>query len=146
MAAQGNTSFRRFGGAQGGSIAVEFALIFPVALIFLMGLLAYGIYFGAAHSVQQLAADAARASVGGLDDAERASIAHAHVAASGGAYPLLQPDRISVSAASLVADPSQFEVRIAFDSSDLPIWVLSGLVPLPRKTIERAAVVKRGGY
>ncbi|AHB48025.1 pilus biosynthesis protein TadE [Hyphomicrobium nitrativorans NL23] len=139
-------SFRRFGATQDGSIAVEFALIFPVALIFFMGLLAYGIYFGAAHSVQQLAADAARASVGGLDDAERASIARAHVSASGGAYPLLNLDRISVFAASLGADPSQFEVRVAFDSADLPIWVLSGLVPLPSKTIERAAVVKRGGY
>ena len=146
MTGQGNVSFRRFGRAQSGSIAVEFALIFPVALVFFMGLLAYGVYFGAAHSVQQLAADAARASVGGLDDAERASIASAHVAASGAAYPLLHPDRISVSAASLAADPSQFEVRIAFDSADLPIWVFSGLVPLPSKTIERAAVVKRGGY
>lgn len=141
-----NVSFRRFGNAQGGSIAVEFALIFPVALVFFMGLLAYGVYFGAAHSVQQLAADAARASVGGLDEAERASIARAHVAAGGGSYPLLTLDRISVSAASLPADPSQFEVRVVFDSSDLPIWVLSGLVPLPSKIIERAAVVKRGGY
>lgn len=146
MTGAGKVSFRRFGRAQGGSIAVEFAFVFPVALIFFMGLLAYGIYFGAAHSVQQLAADAARASVGGLDDAERASIAHAHVSASGGAYPLLNLDRISVSAASLEADSSQFEVRVAFDSSDLPIWALSGLVPLPSQTIERAAVVKRGGY
>lgn len=129
-----------------GSIAVEFALIFPVALVFFMGLLAYGIYFGAVHSVQQLAADAARASVGGLNDAERASIATAHVAASGGSYPLLAPERISVSAGALAADPSQFEVRVSFDSGALPIWVLSGLVPLPDQTIERVAVVKRGGY
>lgn len=137
---------RRVGGAESGSIAVEFAIIFPVALVFFMGLLAYGIYFGAAHSVQQLAADAARASVGGLNDAERASIANAHVAASGGAYPLLNPDRLSVSARSLEADPSQFEVRITFDAGELPIWALSGLVPLPEKTIARVAVVKRGGY
>lgn len=137
---------RRVGDAESGSIAVEFAIIFPVALIFFMGLLAYGIYFGAAHAVQQLAADAARASVGGLNDAERASIAHAHVAASGGAYPLLDPDRISVSARSLEADPSQFEVRLRFDAGELPIWAFSGLVPLPDKTIERVAVIKRGGY
>ncbi len=129
-----------------GAAAVEFAFVFPVALIFFCGLLAYGLYFGAAHSVQQLAADAARASVGGLDDAERRAIATAHIAASGGNYPLLRADRISVSAQSLAADPSQFEVRVAFDSSDLPIWVLRGLVPLPQQTIERAAIIKRGGY
>lgn len=132
--------------ADGGSTAVEFAMIFPVALIFFCGLLAYGIYFGAAHSVQQLAADAARASVGGLDDTERVSIAQAHIAASGSNYPLLRPDRISVSAQALQADPSQFEVRVAFNSEDLPIWVLTGLVPLPDKTIERVAIIKRGGY
>lgn len=146
MAGSRKELFHRAGEAQSGSIAVEFALVFPVALIFLMGVLAYGIYFGAAHSVQQLAADAARASVGGLDDAERASIASAHVAASGGAYPLLNAEKISVSAGSLAADPSQFEVRIAFDAEDLPVWALSGLVPLPDKIIERTAVIKRGGY
>lgn len=129
-----------------GSIAVEFALIFPVSLIFFMGLMAYGIYFGAAHSVQQLAADAARASVSGLNDAERVSIASAHVAASGNSYPLLTSVHISITAGSLDADPTQFEVRVSFDSGNLPIWALSGLVPLPDRTIERVAVVKRGGY
>lgn len=129
-----------------GAAAVEFALVFPVALVFLCGLLAYGIYFGAAHSVQQLAADAARASVAGLDDAERVSIATGHVAASARNYPLLRSDRVSVTAAALAADPTQFEVRVAFDSEDLPIWVLSGLVPLPQKVIARTAVIKRGGY
>jgi hypothetical protein len=123
--------------ADAGSAAVEFALIFPVALIFFCGLLAYGLYFGAAHSVQQLAADAARASVSGLNDSERAS---------GGVYPLLRADRIAVAAHPLAADPSQFEVKVSFNSQDLPIWLLSGLVPLPGKVIERTAVIKRGGY
>ncbi|WP_334146368.1 TadE family protein [Hyphomicrobium sp.] len=129
-----------------GAAAVEFALVFPVALIFLCGLLAYGIYFAAAHSVQQIAADAARASVAGLDDSERVSIATRHVASSASGYPLLRPDRITVLAGALAADGSQFEVTVAFNSEDLPIWVLSGLVPLPQKTIERTAIITRGGY
>lgn len=137
---------RRLARDRRGSIAVEFALVFPVALVFFLGLLSYGIYFGAAHSVQQLAADAARASVGGLNDAERTSIANSHVAASGGSYPLLASNRLSVTARALQADSSQFEVRVSFDSSDLPIWALAGLVPLPAQTIERVAIVKRGGY
>lgn len=137
---------RPFAAENGGAAAVEFALIFPVALIFLCGLLAYGIYFGAAHSVQQLAADAARASVAGINDSERASIAMAHVAASGGRYPLLRADRLAVSAAPLAADPTEFEVRVAFNSEDLPIWAFAGLVPLPGKVIERVAIIKRGGY
>jgi Flp pilus assembly protein TadG len=132
--------------AKAGSVAVEFAIIFPIALVFFCGLLAYGIYFGAAHSVQQLAADAARASVAGLDDAERVSIAVTHVASSGAAYPLLKSDRLTVTARPLAQDASQFEVRVAFNSADLPIWSLAGLVPLPPRLIERAAVIKRGGY
>lgn len=138
--------FSGFARAEGGAAAVEFAIVFPVALIFFCGLLAYGMYFGAAHSVQQLAADAARASVSGLTHAERAAIAASHVAASGGSYPLLRKDRVSVLAQPLAADPSQFEVRVSFNSEDLPIWVLSGFVPLPDKTIERVAIIKRGGY
>lgn len=129
-----------------GSTAVEFALIFPVALVFLCGVLAYGLYFGAAHAVQQLAADAARASVSGISDAERASLAQSHVAASGGNYPFLSTARITVTAQALAADPTQFEVRVAFNSEDLPIWAFAGLVPLPDKTISRAAIIKRGGY
>jgi Flp pilus assembly protein TadG len=137
---------RRAARSTAGSVAVEFAIIFPVALLFFCGLIAYGLYFGAAHSVQQLAADAARASVAGLDDAERASIATTHVATSSGSYPLLSGDRLSVTARPLDQDSSQFEVRVTFDSQDLPIWALSGLVPLPSPLIERAAVIRRGGY
>lgn len=137
---------RRIQRDERGAIAVEFALIFPVALVFFMGLLAYGIYFGAAHSVQQLAADAARASVAGLSDAERSSIVSGHVAASGGSYPLLDAHRLSVVSHSLADDPSQFVVRVTFDAVDLPIWALSGLVPLPDQSIQRVAVVRRGGY
>lgn len=137
---------RRALSERGGSAAIEFALIFPIGLIFFCGMIAYGLYFSAAHSLQQLAADAARASVGGLDDSERATIARAHVAASGGNYPFLKQNRMAVSAEPLVADPSQFQVRIAFDSRDLPIWVFSGLIPLPEQTIERTAVIARGGF
>jgi|JRYL01.1.fsa_nt_gb Flp pilus assembly protein TadG len=129
-----------------GASAVEFAIILPVALIFFCGLLAYGMYFGAVHSVQQLAADAARASVSGLSDAERKAIAEAHVVVNGSGYPLLRADRLSVLAGALAADPSQFEVRVSFDAEELPIWAFAGLVPLPGKTIERVAIIKRGGY
>lgn len=140
------THFKRALRDRGASAAVEFALVFPIGLIFFCGLMAYGLYFSVANSVQQLAADAARASVGGLDDAERVNIARAHVASSGGSYPLLNLNRITVSAQPLAADPAQFQVRIAFDSGELPIWVFSGLIPLPNKTIERTAIISRGGF
>ena len=43
-----------------GTSAIEFALLAPLFILFLLGMVAYGIYFGASHSVQQIAADAAR--------------------------------------------------------------------------------------
>jgi len=42
-----------------GAAALEFAILAPAFLLLGAGMLAYAIYFGAAHSVQQLAADAA---------------------------------------------------------------------------------------
>ena len=140
------THFNRAVRDHGASAAVEFALVFPLGLIFVCGLMAYGLYFSAAHSVQQLAADAARASVSGLDDAERVNIARAHVASSGGSYPLLDAQRLTVSAQPLAGDTTQFQVRVAFDAGELPIWVFSGLIPLPSKTIERTAIISRGGF
>ncbi len=130
----------------GGSAAVEFALVFPIAIVFLCGALAYGLYFGAAHAVQQLAADAARASVAGLSDAERTAIATAHVATNGGTYLLLRPERLSVVAQPLAADSNQFQVKVSFNSSELPIWAFQGLLPLPDRTIARSATIRRGGY
>ena len=59
-----------------GAAALEFAVVLPVFLAVMLGILAYGIYFGAVHSAAQLAADAARASVAGLSDDERAAIAN----------------------------------------------------------------------
>ena len=129
-----------------GSAAVEFAMVLPVFLLILLGILSFGIYFGAAHSVAQLAADAARASVAGLSDAERATIARQHVATSASEYLLLKHEKITVEAAPLEGDATQFRVAVRFDASHFPIWGFSPFVPLPPPIIERTATVKRGGY
>ncbi len=131
---------------QCGASAIEFALTLPVFLILALGIIAYGIYFGAAHSAAQLAADAARASVAGLSDTERADLARKQITTTAGNYVLLNPARIKVDAGPLDTDASQFRVAVKFDASELPIWVFGGLVPLPSPIIERTAVVKRGGY
>nr|WP_295468683.1 TadE/TadG family type IV pilus assembly protein [Mesorhizobium sp.] len=61
---------RNFAGSVDGATAVEFAMIAPVFIAFMLGMTAYGIYFGAAHSVQQLSADAARVALAGVNDTE----------------------------------------------------------------------------
>lgn len=136
----------RFAGHQDGAGALEFAIVAPLFLLIVLGLLVYGIYLGSVHSVEQLAADAARASVAGISDAERVQIATQHVTINAGDYPLLDASKVTVSAGPSSADPSQFRVSVRFDASNLPIWGLSGLVPLPDRVIERTSVIKRGGF
>lgn len=126
--------------------AVEFSIVAPVFLLLLLGILHYGIYFGAVHSTSQLAADAARASVSGMTDAERKSIAINHATKASTAYALIDPKAVKITAEPLASDQTQFKVTILYDASKLPIWSMGTPLPMPSKTIIRSAVVKRGGY
>lgn len=129
-----------------GTAAIEFALVLPLFLLMMVGILSYGFYFGAAHSTAQLAADAARASVAGLTDQQRSDLAQQHIARLASHYVLLDADHITSTAAMLADDPTVFQVVVRYDSRDLPIWHFAGLLPLPDTVIERTALIKRGGY
>src|SRR3546814_16179403 len=65
-----------------GAAIVEMALVLPLLLALLMGVLVYGQYFMLAHNVQQAANDGARASIVGLDTADRSAVATRAVARS----------------------------------------------------------------
>jgi Flp pilus assembly protein TadG len=95
--------------------------------------------------VQQLAADAARSSVAGLDDTERAELSKDFVTANAEKYPLLRAAAIAVDARPSTTDARDFVVSINYDARDLPIWRFSELVPLPSKEISRVSVIRRGG-
>lgn len=138
-------SIGRFGGEEGAS-AVEFALVMPVFLLLVLGALAYGIYFGAAHSVQQLAADAARVAVAGLDRCERGALVEAFIDHNAGAYVLIDRERLSVSAGPSPSDPDQFLVELAYDASALPVWNIYPPIPMPGRTIRYASTIRNGGY
>lgn len=125
--------------------AVEFAIIAPFFLLFIFGMTAYGIYFGASHSVQQIAADAARASVAGLDEGEREAIVERYVEEHAGGYPLIDPARLSVSAQDDPADAGAYTVALTYDARTLPIWNLMADLPVPGKTIVRRSVIRMGG-
>ena len=129
-----------------GASAIEFAIVLPIFLLIVVGIIVYGVYLGAAHSVAQLAADSARASIAGLSDPERSSLARAHVAANAGAYPLLRTGSVSVDAGPAAWDSNEFRVVVRFDAAQLPIWMFSRLLPMPDKIIERTSTIKRGGY
>ncbi|WP_127145072.1 TadE/TadG family type IV pilus assembly protein [Pelagibacterium montanilacus] len=127
------------------SSAVEFALLMPVYLMLVLGALAYGIYFGATHSVQQLAADAARAAVAGLGAEERAMLADGFVATNARSYLWLDPDRLEVVPEPSPFDPGQYHVTVRYDASALPIWNIYPPLPLPSSTIAHRSTIRNGG-
>ncbi|NIJ36904.1 Flp pilus assembly protein TadG [Sphingopyxis panaciterrae] len=58
-----------------GAAMIEMAIVLPLFIALLMGILVYGQYFLLAHSVQQAANDGARAAIVGLDATDRRAIA-----------------------------------------------------------------------
>lgn len=130
---------------QSGAAAVEMATVFPFFLTICLGILAFGIYFGASHSVQQLAADAARYSIAGLDNEERVSLSTGYVIKNAGKYPLLDSRRVAVTAAPSADDASNLVVRVTYNARELPIWRFVNFVNLPMPLISRVAVIHRGG-
>jgi len=132
--------------SQNGSTAIEFAFIAPILLLLLFGIMGYGYVFGIYHSVQQMAAEAARSSVAGLSDAERAQIARDYVTANAGAYAFIDPSKVKVRAIATGPQQMSFEVAVSYDMSGSAYDTLSRLVSLPQPMIERRAVVQRGGY
>ncbi|MEQ9506338.1 MAG: pilus assembly protein [Hyphomonas sp.] len=128
-----------------GTSAVEFAIIAPVFLFLIVSMLAYGIYFGAAHTVQQAAANAARASVAGLDEKERSELATASVLASASHDTLLKSDHVKIELVSDPDRPDVYLVTVVYDASHLPIWDLGPPIPLPSATIRRSSTIRIGG-
>jgi Flp pilus assembly protein TadG len=128
-----------------GTSAVEFALLAPIFIMLFLGMAAYGIYFGASHSVQQLAADAARTAIAGLNATERSTLATNFIRLNASGYPFVDPKKVTVNTRDSAADGSQFVVAVQYDASTLPIWKLFKGLPLPGMTISRQSTIRVGG-
>lgn len=131
--------------ARRGSAAVEFAILAPLFIFLFMGLFGYGVYFGASHSVQQLAADAARSSIAGLDEEDRRVLASGFIERNASGYMFIDPELLLVEVHGSNSDVTQFEVRVSYDASQLPIWGLFGGVAMPDQTIVRRSTIRIGG-
>ena len=136
----------RFCRAQRGASAVEFALILPVFLAIVFGIVVFGSYLAVVHGVQQLAAEAARSSVAGLSESERSQLANDYVVTNAGSYILIDPSHLTVDAATSASDANVFTVTARYDASGMFIYSLPSFVPSPPATVVRAAAIPRGGY
>jgi len=128
-----------------GASAVEFAILLPLFLAMLFGIVVFGSYLAMVHGVQQLAAEAARSSVAGLTDSERNSLATNYVTNNATAYLLLTPSSLSVNAAPSAGNANVYVVTVNYDASNSFIYTLP-FVPSPPSTIVRSAAIPYGGY
>ncbi|MCG6204250.1 pilus assembly protein [Rhodopseudomonas sp. HC1] len=135
----------RFDQDDRGATAVEFAMILPVFLTIVFGIVTFGSYLAIVHGVQQLAAEAARKSVAGLTDAERSQLATGYVTSSVGSYPLLEPAKIDVVAGPSPAPANAYIVTIKYDGSSDFLFSLP-FVPRPPFPVTRSAVIPYGGF
>lgn len=126
-----------------GSAAIEFALVGPMLVMLLTGMVVYGGWFWLAQSVQSLATESARAAMGGIDNTERRQLAMAYVVREAAEGSGLSPALI---ATTVTSDADAVRVHITYDAHAHPILLLAGPLPKPPTLIRREAVVRTGGY
>lgn len=134
---------QRFSNEQSGSAAVEFAIVGPVLLLIMTGIFTYGGYFLTAHTVQQLANDAARAAIAGLDDEERLSLARTAVQAGLAGQPYMRGD---ISALEMTREGQMLTFHVGYDAREDLYWAFEALLPVPSPEITRRATIRMGGY
>jgi Flp pilus assembly protein TadG len=127
-----------------GAAAVEFAIVCPLLIYFLITVLYFGLYIGIAHSVQQLAADSARASIAGLGDPERRQLTIDYVSAAAPGYFGIESDYLEVDYEPSASNAGR--VTLTYDASSYLSWYPQSFIPLLDTTITRDAVVRTGGF
>jgi Flp pilus assembly protein TadG len=116
-------------GANDGSAAIEFAIIAPVFLMIVVGVIVYGLYFTVWIAVTQIASEAARAGLAGLTTAEQTSIATTRFNTGLASYaPMLSSSKASLTFPAATA--GTFAVAVSYDFSSFGFSSIA-LLPLP---------------
>jgi Flp pilus assembly protein TadG len=137
---------RRSVACRRGTAAVEFALVVPVFFCLLFGIVSLGAYLTVVHGVQQMAAEAARVAVAGLDDGERNRLARGYIDGNVAFYPLLSPAHLTIDRCATDAESGVFALTLRYDLSDMFIFSLPSFAPPPPRVVVRTAAIQRGGY
>jgi Flp pilus assembly protein TadG len=127
--------------------AIEFALVAPMLLVLLFGIVVYGVYFFTWIAVTHAASEGARAAVAGLSTQERVQLATTQVNSVFASYEPV----ISSQYATIVAQQSQgnsglFQVAITYDFSHFAFGVLGTILPVPSQSPTVTVTVSNGGY
>ncbi|HEX7873308.1 MAG TPA: TadE/TadG family type IV pilus assembly protein [Sphingobium sp.] len=121
-----------------GAVLIEAAILLPILLMMLVGMINYGLWFMAAHAIQQAANEGARASLAGIDAGERQTLAGDAVRQSVGAAGVVNPTLVTTSSA---VSGDYYTVTVSYNVSKAAFFV-TALLPMPAGPIQRASVVK----
>jgi len=134
----------RLGAETRGTSAIEFAIVAPVFFVLVFGIVIYGAYFASLSLVNHIAYEAARATVNGLSDDERASLAEARANELIGDFSgFLHAAAITVSSGP--QSDGIYAVTVQYHFDDLGLSGLT-LLPLPPSNETATYAVSHGGY
>lgn len=117
---------------------VEAVVALPFLITAMVGMVSYGIWLMAAHSVQEAADNAANAALAGLDSSERDSLVMRSLAQDVLIAGTVDPELLAVTT-ELNGD--YYTVKIRYDVARSGVFA-GGAIPLPDDVIERSAVVR----
>ncbi len=124
-----------------GAALIEFALVLPILLAMLMGIVSFGEYFLTAHLVQQAANDAARAALAGMSVNERKGIAIDTARRMIDSTGILRSSRGQVDAVEV---DNMITVSIRYDATSDPLLNLP-FIPTPGRTMTAKGIAMVGG-
>jgi Flp pilus assembly protein TadG len=137
--------FKRMRSDARGASAIEFAIVAPVFFLLIFGIVVYGYYFATLSLVNHIAYEAARATVSGLDDTERSTLAHAR------ADELIASLDSFLGTGSVDVDVGPgtdglYAVTVHHHFDLLQLIGASSLLPLPPADQIATVEVSHGGY
>ena len=127
----------------GGTAAVEFAIITPIVVVLLLGIICFSCVFSMYSAVQQIAAEAARAALPGLSATEQNQLAQNYAAGVIGSYGLLDPSKLTLATS---AHATTFTVTATYDMSGSFFMAVGGFLVSASPLIVRSAAIQTGGF
>ena len=122
---------------------MEFALVAPFLMLLVAAVLAYGSVFATSLCLQRIAAEAVRATIGGVNDGERQSLASAKLAAIADKYPMLDSKKVK-----FIFDQGKgsniSRITFTYVMSDHPSDAMDKLLPLPPSPLSYSMIITDG--
>lgn len=138
---------RHLPGCERGLAALEFAMIAPILLALVFGIVTYGLYFTIMLGVHHAAAEGARAAMAGLSSGERATLAQARVQSVIAAYAPLIPSQSPALAVTAAPDSSGvFKVSVTYNMSNSGLLTYGAFLPMPSAIVAASVTVSNGSY